>query len=118
MHIRRNVTCAQTLELHRRNCGLAAHIRPLSAHSVRAIFAATSMAPSWVSLPLGDGKLCATYLRLSVPNPCGLPQARRGYSPGANWLFGSLGEVKSLWSKYVGLHMRYKDEDSGTRLRK
>jgi len=25
-----------------------------------------------------------------------------------NWLWGSGGEVKSLWSIYVGLHMRYK----------
>ena len=112
------MTCVQTLELRRRNCGLAARIRPLSAYSVYAIFAATIMAPSWVSLPFGGGKLRTAYLRLSVPNPCVLPQTRRGYSPGANWLFGSLGEVKSLWSKYVGLHMRYKDEDSGTQLRK
>jgi len=25
-----------------------------------------------------------------------------------NWLWGGGGEVKSLWSIYVGLHMRYK----------
>jgi len=26
-------------------------------------------------------------------------------------LYGSEGEVKSLWSKYAGLHMRYKGEN-------
>jgi len=29
-----------------------------------------------------------------------------------NLLYGSGGEVKSLWSKYVGLHMRYKGKNS------
>jgi len=28
---------------------------------------------------------------------------------------GSEGEVKSLWSKYAGLHMRYKGEDKELR---
>jgi len=32
-------------------------------------------------------------------------------------LYGSGGEVKSLWSKYVGLHMRYKGENKGQRRR-
>jgi len=27
-----------------------------------------------------------------------------------NWFRGRGGEVKSLWSRYVGLHMRYKGE--------
>ena len=32
-----------------------------------------------------------------------------------NYFFRIKGEVKSLWSKYVGLHMRYKGEDTETR---
>lgn len=31
-----------------------------------------------------------------------------------NWLWGSGGEVKSLWSIYVGLHMRYKGRNKET----